>query len=370
MNAPARTRVRPRKHRAALAVAAALLAVLLGATAMRSDRAAVGNDVGGAPEHPPAFWNVPAFAFTDQRAVLVTGGSLLGHVWIADFIFTQCTSACPMLTARMRVLQRAMPDPDLRFISFSVDPVHDTADALVRYAALWAPEETRWSLLRTEAGPLERLTEGMRAIVQPDGDGGILHTSLFFLVDRAGRVRGIYDGNDDDALHRLTDDARRLTHAPAAPHEARSRDALRELGCRGCHDNPQIAPPLAGIWGHDVALADGTSAPVDAAYVRESIVSPSARRVAGYPDTMPSYANELSADELDELVGEIASLGGAAPGAPRAREVDAPVWTESDPVCGMTIRVTASTPYATRDGHAYHFCSDACRSRFLAAQRP
>ena len=67
---------------------------------------------------------------------------LRGQVWIADFIFTGCQSACPMLTSRMRSLQnhleerehalgRALP---VRLVSFSVDPEVDTPDKLLAYA--------------------------------------------------------------------------------------------------------------------------------------------------------------------------------------------------------------------------------------------
>jgi cytochrome oxidase Cu insertion factor (SCO1/SenC/PrrC family) len=51
------------------------------------------------------LWRVPQFAFTDQRGRPATEQTLLGHVWIADFIFTQCASACPLITARLVAAQ-------------------------------------------------------------------------------------------------------------------------------------------------------------------------------------------------------------------------------------------------------------------------
>src|SRR5579863_5572116 len=82
----------------------------------------------------PKLWKAPAFSLTDQSHRQVTLDSLRGEPFIADFIFTQCTSACPMLTSRMVVLQRKLAGENMRFVSFSVDPAHDSPDALAAYA--------------------------------------------------------------------------------------------------------------------------------------------------------------------------------------------------------------------------------------------
>ena len=85
----------------------------------------------------PELWRVPGFSFRDQHGKSTTDRELLGHVWIADFIFTSCTTVCPMLSAQMVMLQRSLPHPELRFVSFSVDPAHDTPEVLQAYAQRW-----------------------------------------------------------------------------------------------------------------------------------------------------------------------------------------------------------------------------------------
>jgi protein SCO1/2 len=356
----------------------------------------------------PVLWDVPEFALVDPHGTRVTKSLLDKHVWIADFIYTRCTSVCPMLTARMRLIQRELTGADFRFVSFSVDPKNDTADALRRYADIWGKDERRWFLLRTEPESLQRLTDGMRVVTEATRDEAspILHTSLFFLVDTAGRVRGLYDSDDDGALHRLIADARRLSPGPPPPSEA-ARASVRsgkarfeELGCAGCHDDAKLAPSLRGIWGREVLLADGTRVQVDATYVRESITLPAARLVYDYLNSMPSYASALSATQIDDLVDYVQSLStpassSAAPltraatrvetraGAAVARETfgesrdaaslepvsfAAPSGAQRDPICGMSVRVTLETPHATRDGQQYYFCSDDCRAKFLGVK--
>jgi protein SCO1/2 len=162
-------------------------------------------------------WMAPAFALPDQRGRTLTSAELSGHVWIADFIFTRCTAICPLLTERMRTLQQKLKSPELRFVSFSVDPEYDSVEVLRQYAAYWAPRETRWHLLRTEPASLRDVLDGMRVVARHARETNtIIHTSLFFLVDQTGHVHGMYDSDDERALRRLKTDADQLARAELA----------------------------------------------------------------------------------------------------------------------------------------------------------
>lgn len=315
----------------------------------------------------PVLWPAPAFELSDQHGRRVSLSSLRGHVWIADFIFTSCTRVCPMITARMRMLQRALPDPTLRFVSFSVDPDHDTTEALRAYAARWAPDERRWSLLRTDPAALRRVTDGMRVIAEPSGQVAdpITHTSLFFLIDGAGRVRGMYDSASERAFSLLVAHAQALAAEPPrrAPREPSGEALFAALGCSGCHDDPVLAPPLASVWGRDVTFTDGTRVQADAAYLRESIVAPAEKIVSGYRNAMPSYASYLSEAQVDSLI-EYLRVG--AQGAPTLEEQ---AGSERDPVCGMRVQIGADTPHLRHDSHDYYFCSERCRTQFAGRSR-
>jgi protein SCO1/2 len=372
-------------------------------------------------EHPAArgtadalvtLWPVPAFSLTSQRGVRVTDRALRGHAWIADFIFTQCTSSCPLITARMAMLQRHMTDPSLRFVSFSVDPDHDTPEALAAYAASWRPGERRWELLSTTRDDLERVAAGMHVVAERTGEtkDPIAHTSLLFLVDAHGAVRGAYDSDDAAAMDRLVADAGKLG-AAAAPERALGAQRVdgealyAALGCGACHTRADVAPPLEGIAGRRVHLEQGQEVTADAAYVKESIQKPAAKMVDGYLRLMPSYDGALTDAELDALVAyvmgkraapspatttsapsPVASAAGMpssvtprattstrAPSAPASGAADAPPAApivETDPVCGMPVRVIATTPAVTEDGHVAHFCSERCRDAFVARHHP
>jgi cytochrome c oxidase subunit 2 len=78
-------------------------------------------------------------------------------------------------------------------------------------------------------------------------------------------------------------------------------------GCVTCHGNVS-APNLAGRFGHAERLEGGGEVVVDENYIRESIVSPRAKIVAGYQALMPSFKDQLSEDELLALVEYVKSL--------------------------------------------------------------
>jgi cytochrome c oxidase subunit 2 len=80
-------------------------------------------------------------------------------------------------------------------------------------------------------------------------------------------------------------------------------------GCAQCHG--QTAPTLAGLYGRRVTLEGGAEAVADERYLRESILNPPAKVVAGYPRLMPSFRGQLSEEQLMDLVAYIKSLGAA-----------------------------------------------------------
>jgi protein SCO1 len=169
------------------------------------------------PEKLPRLGTLPAFQLVERSGRALTSASLRGTVWVADFIFTTCGGACPAMTARMARLRREVPD-DVVFVSFTVDPAHDTPEALARYAASFKADD-RWLFV---TGPQKVLyglsTEGFKLAameVPPEqqkegGDGPFLHSSKFVLVDRAGHIRGYYDSTDEDEMKSLVADLTRL----------------------------------------------------------------------------------------------------------------------------------------------------------------
>lgn len=88
---------------------------------------------------------------------------------------------------------------------------------------------------------------------------------------------------------------------------------FRELGCSGCHTpgSSVNAPSLRGLLGRQVHLADGRSLVADETYIRDSILLPRKDVVAGFEPVMPSFAGQVSEEDIQALIAYIRS--GAPP---------------------------------------------------------
>jgi cytochrome c oxidase subunit II len=96
---------------------------------------------------------------------------------------------------------------------------------------------------------------------------------------------------------------------------------FQDLGCASCHlqDGRGRGPSLVGIYNSMVRLADGRTVRADEAYIRESILNPTAKIVAGFAPIMPTYQGLVTEEGITQLIEYIRSLG-QAPTAPPIAE--------------------------------------------------
>jgi protein SCO1 len=215
---------------ASLAVTAFITWRLSGVGRAGGSETGVGDAGDTASTHstrPPILFSLPDFSLTERSGRTVTPADLRGKVCIYDFIFTRCPGACPAMTSRLAELQiQLSKEPswgDIRFVSLSVDPDHDTPAVLREYARLAHADDTHWLML---TGPRQAIwslmKDGFKLPVAPntaDAVTPILHSQKFVLVDRTGRVRGYYDaleqrapegGTLPDERAKLLDDLQRV----------------------------------------------------------------------------------------------------------------------------------------------------------------
>ena len=163
-----------------------------------------------ADEGLPVLGNVPAFQFHDQDDKPVTLESLRGSPWVADFIFTRCPGSCPMMTGKMAAMQKSLPW-QVKFVSLSVDPEHDTPAVLKEYAQTFSADESRWKFLTGDKGAIMAQARGMLLTALPaTADQPIIHDARFILIDGQGRIRGADHSNDPQVLADLDRDAKRV----------------------------------------------------------------------------------------------------------------------------------------------------------------
>jgi cytochrome c oxidase subunit 2 len=97
---------------------------------------------------------------------------------------------------------------------------------------------------------------------------------------------------------------------------AQGEQLFRRYGCSGCHEpgGTVRAPNLHGVFGGPVPLSDGSVVIADEAYVRDSILDPKGQVAAGYAPVMPTFAGQVSEDDLAKLVAYIESIGPSTSG--------------------------------------------------------
>lgn len=141
----------------------------------------------------PVIRAAPDFALVDVEGKTVRLSQLRGQPVLVAFIYTSCTTACPLLSARMAKLQQALAREriDAALLSITVDPQADNAAALARFAKTF-DARPGWHFLREAPERLAPVLAAYDEWTQRLPNGELDHPARLHLVDRAGRVREIY----------------------------------------------------------------------------------------------------------------------------------------------------------------------------------
>lgn len=168
-------------------------------------------------EQLPVIRAVPEFSLTDQNGQTVTNADLRGKIWIADFIFTRCKGPCPLMTARMLEMQKALTKtPEVKLVSVTVDPEFDTPEVLKAYAEANHADPERWKFLTGDKAVIEKLvTEGfMQHLTEENGEP--VHGTMFLIVDGNGMVRSARMLEDPELIPKVLTDTGNLLREQGA----------------------------------------------------------------------------------------------------------------------------------------------------------
>lgn len=156
---------------------------------------------------------VDYFEATTESDETLTRDDLLGTYWVANFVFTNCTTTCPPMTANMKALQDQLKEAgieDVHLISFSVDPDRDTPKALREFADEFGADLNNWSFLTGyEFNEIRELSiNSFKSLVEPPPEGSdqVSHGTAFFLVDPDGNVIKHYSGTQRDQMEVIVED--------------------------------------------------------------------------------------------------------------------------------------------------------------------
>ncbi|RRN77827.1 SCO family protein [Pseudoxanthomonas sp. SGD-10] len=177
-------------------------------------REAVQKTVDGKAVTDTVYQTIPAFSFLNQDSVVIDNHKMSSQIYVADFFFTSCPSICPVMKKQMlRVYEAYKDEPQLAFLSHTIDAKHDTIPVLKEYQEKLGVDGTKWHFLYGEKDAVYQLArDGYMNIAEDDekAPGGIMHSGYFILVDKAGHIRGAYNGTDETEVNNLIDDIKIL----------------------------------------------------------------------------------------------------------------------------------------------------------------
>lgn len=161
-----------------------------------------GNSV-NIDEYFPMKLEVKELAAINQDEQAFQTEDRKGDVWLANFIFTNCETVCPPMTANMSKVQQYLAENDITtpIVSFSIDPEYDNPAALKEYGERVDADFSTWDFV---TGYNQREIESFANIsfmvpaYKIEGGNQYQHSTAIFLIDQQGFVRGEYSGIDVD----------------------------------------------------------------------------------------------------------------------------------------------------------------------------
>lgn len=157
---------------------------------------------------------IPDFSFQNQEGETVTGKTFDGKIYVADFFFTTCPTICPVMKKNMLKIYEVYKDnPQVKILSHTIDPGHDSVEVLKQYAKDIGVTGTMWQFVTGDREKIYDIGQKhylVSAKEDPNEPGGYIHSGHFVLVDKNKHVRGMYDGTTDEGTKQLLEDIKVL----------------------------------------------------------------------------------------------------------------------------------------------------------------
>ncbi len=164
----------------------------------------------------PVLNTVQPFRFLRQDSTLVAQKDIRNRVYLAEYFFTTCKGICPKMNKNMKIIyEQFKTDSNFLIVSHTVNPEIDSLSVLRHYADSLGADVSNWWFLTGSKENLYKTARESYLLDDPKNsskniDEQFLHTQFFTLVDRQGRVRGVYDGIKKEEVDQLMTDIQTL----------------------------------------------------------------------------------------------------------------------------------------------------------------
>lgn len=178
------------------------------------EREAIKKIVNGQEVIDTLYHSIPDFKFINQYGDTVTAADFKGKIYVTDFFFTTCPTICPVMKKQMlKVYEQIKGQADVAILSHTIDPQHDTPAVLKQYADDLGVTGKQWQFVTGDREKIYEIGEKKYLVVagtDSTAPGGYIHSGAFILVDKEKRIRGTYNGTDEESTQRLLKDLKKL----------------------------------------------------------------------------------------------------------------------------------------------------------------
>lgn len=172
-------------------------------------REPISKTIDGVTVVDTVYKTIPAFSFLNQDSVEITDKNFDNSIYIADFFFTSCPSICPIMHRNMlKIYNQYKGNQELMFLSHSIDFKYDTPSVLKAYSHKLGVSGEQWQFASGTKESIYGIAPEYMVFAAVDGEvpGGYEHQGWFILVDKEKRIRGAYDGTNDEQVAQLLKD--------------------------------------------------------------------------------------------------------------------------------------------------------------------
>jgi protein SCO1/2 len=156
------------------------------------------------------YQTIPKFDFLNQDSVSLTNDNFKDKIYVADFFFTSCPSICPIMHRNLKKVYTSFKEnPEVMFLSHTIDYKYDKPSVLKKYAAKLGVDANKWEFAYGNKEDVYKIAEKSYLVsVQEDTTSKdiYVHQGWLVLVDKDKRIRGAYDGTDAKAVEQLEKD--------------------------------------------------------------------------------------------------------------------------------------------------------------------
>ena len=170
----------------------------------------------------PVITYVKDFSFTDQDGKQLSQRNVEGKVYVTEYFFTTCKGICPKMNANMKTIyEKYKNETDFAIISHTSMPETDSVPLLKDYSQTMNAG-SNWYFVTGNKDSLYKMARESYLLDNEKNNSmnikdQFIHTQFFALVDKEGRVRGVYDGLKNDELDKLSKDIKDLLREKKTP---------------------------------------------------------------------------------------------------------------------------------------------------------